>query len=300
WLPRQITIGLGIAGQSASAIEGAMLAHVEAERQHLEQEINMAREIQTSLLPAKTPQIEGWESAALWRLARQVGGDFYDFWQFHSGAEAGNLGFVIADVSDKGVPAALFMALSRSLVRGAALDGTSPARAMERANRWIMRDSQSFMFVTLFYGILNPNTGELRYTSAGHNPPLLYRAADGSIEQLRTPGIALGVIDDAVLGEAQTTVLPGDVLLCYTDGVTEAVNDAMEEWGVPCLMDTTAETAHGPAEAIVTTINDRLATHTGDRAPFDDVTLVVIKRLGTPAAQTHVPIEQLDLISKPI
>lgn len=297
WSPRQITIGLGIAGQAAAAIEGAMLAHVESERRHLEQEINVAREIQTSLLPATMPQLPGWDCGALWRLARQVGGDFYDFWQFHSGVEAGNMGFVIADVSDKGVPAALFMALSRSLVRGAALDGTSPARAMERANRWIIRDSQSFMFVTLFYGILNPRTGLLRYTSAGHNPPVLYRAADGSIEQLRTPGIALGVIEDAVLGEAQTTMLPGDVLLCYTDGVTEAVNDTMDEWGVPRLIETIIETAHGEGEAIVATINDRLAAHTGDRPPFDDVTMVVIKRLSVVSDVISTNGEQPEVIS---
>ena len=291
WSPRQIMIGMGIAGQAASAIEGALLAHVEAERQHLEQEINVAREIQTSLLPARIPQLPGWDSGAMWRLARQVGGDFYDFWLFHSGAEAGNMGFVIADVSDKGVPAALFMALSRSLVRGAALDGTSPARAMERANRWIMRDSQSFMFVTLFYGILDPRTGILRYTCAGHNPPLLYRANTGEVEPLRTPGIALGVIEDAVLGEAQTTMHRGDVLVCYTDGVTEAVNDTMEEWGVPRLITAAIDTSGGSVEAVLSTISDRLGVHTGDLPPFDDVTLLVIKRLlASPQLEISEPI----------
>lgn len=279
WSARQITIGMGIAGQAASAIEGALLANVEVERQHLEQEINVAREIQVSLLPSKLPHLPGWESGARWQLARQVGGDFYDFWQFHSGAEAGNLGFVIADVSDKGVPAALFMALSRSLVRGAALDGTSPAKAMERANRWIMRDSQSLMFVTLFYGIINPRTGQLRYTCAGHNPPLLYRAASHEMEPLRTPGIALGVIEDAVLGEAQTIINPGDVLVCYTDGVTEAVNEQMEEWGVPSLITAAVDTANGSVDTVLETISTRLALHTGDLPPFDDITLVVIKRL---------------------
>ncbi|MFD3165423.1 SpoIIE family protein phosphatase [Herpetosiphon sp. NSE202] len=281
WLPRQVTIAAGIAGQAAAAIESALFAQIEAARQHIEQEISVAREIQMSLLPARLPQLEGWDSGAHWNLARQVGGDFYDFWQFRSGPSAGEMGFVIADVSDKGVPAALFMALSRSLVRGAALDGSPPSQAIERANRWIMRDSQSYMFVTLFYGIINPVTGRLRYTCAGHNPPLLYRAATGEIEQLRTPGIALGVIDDAVLGEAETTIELGDVLVCYTDGVTEAVDSTMDEWGVPRLMETIHQTAHADAATMLHAISSRLAAHTGDLPAFDDLTLVVIKRLAS-------------------
>jgi serine phosphatase RsbU (regulator of sigma subunit) len=135
------------------------------------------------------------------------------------------------------------------------------------------------MFVTLFYGILDPRTGVLRYTCAGHNPPLLYRANTGEVEPLRTPGIALGVIEDAVLGEAQTTMHHGDVLVCYTDGVTEAVNDTMEEWGVPRLITAAIDTSGGSVETVLSTISDRLGAHTGDLPPFDDVTLLVIKRL---------------------
>lgn len=279
WQQRQIMIANGIAGQAASAIESALLSQAEAARQHLEQEINLARDIQLSLLPERLPQFDGWDTSASWQLARQVGGDFYDFWHFHSGELNGQFGFVIADVSDKGVPAALFMALSRSLVRGAALDGTSPAQAMERANRWIMRDSHSFMFVTLFYGIINPETGDLRYTCAGHNPPLVYRAASKTVDQLRTPGIALGVIEDAVLGEAQTTLEPGDILVCYTDGVTEAVNTAMEEWGVERLVETIKTMQSHSSNEIINHIVHELALHTGDLPAFDDLTLVVIKRL---------------------
>ena len=284
WLKRQITIATGIAGQIAAAIEGALLAQAEAERYHLEQEINVARELQTSLLPLHPPQLEGWDLAAVWRSARQVGGDFFDFWRFHSGPAAGQLGFVIADVSDKGVPAALFMALSRSLVRAAALDGTSPARAMERANRWIVRDSQASMFVTLFYGILDPYTGLLRYTCAGHNPPILYRAATQQIETLRTPGIALGVLDEINLFEAETTLEPADVLLCYTDGVTEAVNDALDEWGVDALVATIQQQAHLPTEGLVQSIIDQVAEHAGERSPFDDITMVAIKCIQTETA----------------
>ncbi|MEI8165274.1 MAG: PP2C family protein-serine/threonine phosphatase, partial [Chloroflexales bacterium] len=190
------------------------------------------------------------------------------------------LGFVIADVSDKGVPAALFMALSRSLVRAAALDGSPPAQAIERANRWITRDSESGMFVTLFYGVLAPQSGRLRYTVAGHNPPIHYRAADGTLAELRTPGIALGVLEEITLGEAETVLAPGDVLVCYTDGVTETVDEAMEEFGVARLHALVVQHHAAPAEALVCAIIDAVSLHGLGQPPFDDVTLVVIKREG--------------------
>lgn len=195
-----------------------------------------------------------------------------------AGAGAGpHLGFVIADVSDKGVPAALFMTLSRSLVRAAALDGSSPARALERANRWIARDSESAMFVTVFYGVLEPSGGTLRFTCAGHNPPLLVRA-DGRVSELHTPGIALGVIEDVRLGEAELRLEPGDLLVCYTDGVTEAIDGADEAFGVPRLAEVLRANRRRGAAEVLQAITDALAAFTGDRAPFDDVTLVVIKR----------------------
>jgi serine phosphatase RsbU (regulator of sigma subunit) len=190
----------------------------------------------------------------------------------------GLMGFVIADVSDKGVPAAMFMALSRSLVRAAALDGSPPPQAIERANRWITRDSESGMFVTLFYGVLDPQSGRLRYTVAGHNPPIHYRAADGTMAELRTPGIALGVLEEIKLGEAQTELAPGDVLVCYTDGVTETIDDANQEYGVERLRNLIASHHGAPAEAIVRAIIDAVSHHGHGRPPFDDITLVVIKR----------------------
>jgi serine phosphatase RsbU (regulator of sigma subunit) len=187
------------------------------------------------------------------------------------------LGFVVADVSDKGIPAAMFMALSRSLVRAAALDGSSPSVALGRANRWITRDSESAMFVTLFYGILQPATGALRYACAGHNPPLLYRAADGTVTELTTPGIALGVLEDVLLGEDEVTLEEGDILICYTDGVTEAINGAEEPFGVPRLIEVVEANHAASAPELVTAINGALLRFT-ERPPFDDLTLVVIKR----------------------
>lgn len=313
---RQINLSTGAAAQVAGALESLLLAREAEEASRLEEELRVARDIQTALLPARPPRIAGWQIDAAWRSARLVGGDFYDFWPLPRRLGAGSqesglggqnavadelavarevgaalvampvesppppeLGFVIADVSDKGVPAAMFMAMSRSLVRAAALDGSPPPTAMERANRWISRDSESGMFVTLFYGLLDPESGRLRYTSAGHNPPLLYRPRSGGFEELRTPGIALGVLEAITLHEAETRLEPGDVLVCYTDGVTEAIDDAQNEFGVERLRAVIAEHAGEDVAGIVRAIVGAVDRHGRGQPPFDDVTLVVIKRV---------------------
>jgi serine phosphatase RsbU (regulator of sigma subunit)/putative methionine-R-sulfoxide reductase with GAF domain len=296
---REIGMYGGFANQTAAALERALLAQEAEAASRLEQELRVAREIQTSLLPAQPPHVAGYSLAADWRSAKIVGGDFYDFWwlpatrgqasgvgaqETETNAAPTQLGFVIADVSDKGVPAALYMALSRSLVRAAALDGSSPAQALTRANRWITRDTESGMFVTLFYGVLDTITGELIYTCAGHNPPLHYHAATSTWSVLRTPGIALGVLDEVSLGQATTTLAPGDLLVCYTDGVTEAINTQEEPFEVERLQAAVARVAHQPAAAAVAAVRGALQAFSDGQPPFDDVTLVIIQRLATPAA----------------
>jgi serine phosphatase RsbU (regulator of sigma subunit)/putative methionine-R-sulfoxide reductase with GAF domain len=282
---RQLNLSVGAARQVGAALESLLLAGEAEAAARLEEELRVARDIQTALLPSRRPNLPGWQIDAAWRSARLVGGDFYDFLPLVAGEGGGvrgaggtPLGLVIADVSDKGVAAALFMALSRSLVRAAALDGSPPAVAIERANRWITRDSESGMFVTLFYGVLDPGSGRLRYTVAGHNPPLLYRAADGSFIELRTRGIALGVLEEIKLAEAEVTLAPGDVLVCYTDGVTEAIDEAQEEFGVERLRALIARHRGDAAPALITAITDAVSRHGHGQPPFDDVTLVVVKR----------------------
>ncbi len=285
---RELTLYAGIANQVAGALESALLAREAAEAARLEEELRVAREIQTALLPGKVPNLPGWDLAADWRSARLVGGDFYDFWRLTRNPEDSEaasvalnsqpLGFVVADVSDKGIPAAMFMTLSRSLVRAAALDGSSPSVALARANRWITRDSESAMFVTLFYGVVQPNTGVLRFSCAGHNPPLLFRAADGTVSELTTPGMALGVLEEAPLSEAEAEIAAGDVLVCYTDGLTEAINGEEEAFGVPRLREVIAEHHADTAAELVGAINAALRQFS-QRPPFDDLTLVVLKRL---------------------
>jgi serine phosphatase RsbU (regulator of sigma subunit)/putative methionine-R-sulfoxide reductase with GAF domain len=300
----------GTASQIAGALENALLALEAAEAARLEQELRVAQEIQGALLPRTTPVIAGWQIAGGGRPARLVGGDFYDFWRLAARQKAPEsdqgsaieeqrldaerephnpqpatrnpqpslLGFVVADVSDKGVPAAMFMALSRSLVRAAALDGSQPSLALERANRWISRDSETGMFVTLFYGVLDPRSGTLSYSCAGHNPPLLYRAAQGSFTTLQTPGIAMGVIEEIVLGQAQVLLEPGDTLVCYTDGATEAIDAGEEQFGVDRLKQVIAHHHAEGAGAVMQAIFEAVDDYTSGQPPFDDITLVVIRR----------------------
>ncbi|GIV88283.1 MAG: serine phosphatase [Chloroflexus sp.] len=279
---RQQNLCTGAAAQIAGTLESLLLAAEAAEAARLEQELRVAREIQQSLLPTRLPNVTGWQIEATWQSARLVGGDFYDFWSLPTGTEPPReLGFVIADVSDKGIPAAMFMTMARSLVRAAALDGSAPARAMERANRWLYRDSESGMFVTLFYARLDLTTGQLCYTCAGHNPPLLYRAATGEIEELRTPGIALGVLPEVTLAEAEAQLAPEDVLVCYTDGATETINELLVPFDVDGLRAVIKAYATGPAATIMQAILAAVARHSHGQPPFDDITLIVIKRAST-------------------
>lgn len=273
---REQTLFTGLAAQIGTAIENTLLEQEADNAARLEEELRVAREIQTSLLPARAPILPGWDTMAHWRAARVIGGDFYDYWPLKSNDGHPLFGFVIADVSDKGMAAALFMALSRSLVRAAALDGTDPATALERANRWITRDSESGMFVTVFYGILNTATGALRYTCAGHNPPILVHA-DGSHRELSTPGIALGVLEEISLTSREVVLQVGDVLTCYTDGVTESFDHANQQYGTERLCDVIIAQRHQHAQRIIQAIADDVSTFSEGRI-YDDVTMMLIKR----------------------
>lgn len=288
---RDLTLANGFASQIAGALESALLAQEAAQAARLEEELRVARDIQRTLLPSRAPNLPGWDTIADWRSARMVGGDFFDYWylpvqqtfdgnadrSINDGLDLQPLGFVIADVSDKGVPAALFMALARSLVRAAALDGSAPSVALTRANRWITRDTEAGMFVTVFYGIIEPHTGRMRYCCAGHNPPLLFRA-DGAVETLHTPGIALGVLDEITLEDREVCIARGDVVVCYTDGVTEAINAAEEPFGVERLIETVAAVRTGNVQSILESITGALGRH-AEGPLYDDVTLVIIKRV---------------------
>ena len=272
-LGRRLQILTGIAQQAAIAVVNDQLYREAAERNQLEKELDLAHQIQASFIPHGSPDIAGCTVASFWQAARQVSGDFYDFLELPDG----RWGIVVADVADKGVPAALFMALCRTVLRTIAFGRHEPAPTLERANRLIWNDTTSDLFVTVFYAIWDPATETLVYANAGHNPPLLLRAS-GKSSLLHGDGIALGVLESVAIEQREVRLKPGDLVLFYTDGVTEAVNEDYDEFGLERLRLTAAATRRREAPAIMAAITEALDEHAGGTAQSDDVTLVVMKR----------------------
>jgi sigma-B regulation protein RsbU (phosphoserine phosphatase) len=274
-----------MANQAALAIEKARLHRAEVQQQRFEEELAVGRRIQLSMLPDTTPELPGWQFAARFEAAQQVGGDFYDYFPL-PGDPAGRWGIGIADVSDKGVPAALFMALSRTTIRNVALRGRSPSEVLTWANRFIQEDSQSDMFLTAFYGALDTNTGQLTYASAGHNPPLWWQAAKSDFARLMPTGPLLGVLEHAEVPETTIELAPGDALILYTDGVTEAFDAEYQEFGLHRLQEVVAaELVADPAasaDTLLAAIGVAQQAFVQDTTQFDDQTLFIIKRTEAP------------------
>jgi len=269
-----------MANQAALALEKARLHQEEIQRNRLEEELSVARQIQLSMLPPSCPVVDGWQFAAHYRAARQVGGDFYDF--FDVPVVEGSpqrLAVVVADVADKGVPAALFMALSRTTIRNVAISDRTPAAALARANEFILNDSQTDLFLSAFYALLTAGSGRITYCNAGHNPPLWYQSDRQAFRPLAADGIVLGVLEDVSLHNAAIEVAPGDLLVFYTDGVTEAMNEEMEEFGAERLRSAIEDGAGGDADDVLEAIVAAVDDHTGEMPRWDDVTLVVARRM---------------------
>ena len=264
-----------IASTAAIAIENARLYEVAVDKGRMERELQVAREVQASLLPRVTPQLPGWEFVARWRPAREVAGDYYDFIPLGRG----RLGLVIADVSDKGMPAALFMALTRSIVRASVLPAATPAKGIAAANRLVCADSTGGMFVTLFYGQLHPATGMLSYVNAGHNPPLLHRAGEDRLLEWMPTGMALGVMEEPLFEQRSVRLHPGDWVLLYTDGLTDAADARSNRFGMERLKRVLLDASHknAPAAEIVAAVESAVDGFTGNAAPFDDMALVLIR-----------------------
>jgi phosphoserine phosphatase RsbU/P len=275
--PDDLELLTAIASSAAIAIENARLYQVAVEKGRMERELQVAREVQASLIPRETPRIAGWDFAAWWQPARQVAGDFYDFIPItlvKVPDPSQGLGIVIADVSDKGMPAALFMALTRSIVRASVSSAQLPAQCMTQANRLVCADAANGMFVTLFYAQLDPLSGEVVYVNAGHNPPLLYSARQDKLVELGRTGMALGV-DEACVFEGRTVQLnSGDFLLFYTDGVTEAPDAQGQEFGAERLRQVIFDHRRASAAVLMAALNQAVSS----LAPFDDITVVVARR----------------------
>jgi phosphoserine phosphatase RsbU/P len=262
------------AAQAAIAIENARLYKTTLENQRMEQELSLAYKVQASLIPQKTPHLPGWEFAAWWQPAREVSGDFYDF----IGLD-GQAGIVIADVSDKGMHAALFMALTRSTVRAASLTTHSPAESLTYANRLVCADSVGGMFVTLFYAQIDLADHKVTYVNCGHNPPMWYHKADNSIIPLKRTAVMMGFDDSMQCQQREIEMEPGDALILYTDGVTEAFNEQHEQFDDTRLEQVIRDSAGGSAQDMLTELQGAIKSFTGSTPQSDDVTVVIIRRL---------------------
>ena len=265
-----------LASQAAPAVRVAQLVRqqqIEArERERIEQELRVARLIQQTLLPKELPALPGWRLAAYYQPARAVGGDFYDFLPFADG----RLGIVIGDVTDKGVPAALVMATTRSILRTAAQEGAaSPGDVLARANDLLFPDIPPRMFVTCLYGILNPHTGALVYANAGHDLP--HQRQEGGAVELRATGMPLGLMPGMSYEERETLLAPGDSILFYSDGLVEAHNPERDMFGFPRLMMLMSDWTD-TTPLIERMLNELTAFTGAGWEQEDDVTLVSLQR----------------------
>ncbi len=271
---RRIEIINGIAQQAALAIQNDLLQQEMVVRERLETEVLLARQIQQTFIPHTLPIHADWQMAARWRTARQVGGDFYDVIELPNG----NLGLFIADVADKGMPAALFMALTRTLMRAAVNEMHSPADVMRRVNDQLLPDTQSGMFVTAVYGVLNTDNGNFTFVNAGHNPPFWVKA-DQSIEKLTRTAVALGVMEQPSMMERTIALGAGDMLLLYTDGLTEAFSPAGDLFGDSRLMDSLKSIQEHTAHEVLVLIEDQLNEFIDTLPLGDDLTMLMLKRV---------------------
>jgi sigma-B regulation protein RsbU (phosphoserine phosphatase) len=262
-----------LASSAGIAIENARLYQVAVETGRMQRELQVAREVQAGLIPKSTPQLAGWEFAACWKPAYEVSGDFYDFIALPDGFTA----LVVADVSDKGMPAAMFMALSRSIIRAVAGRSGSPAGDIGEANRLIWQDAAEEMFITLFYARLDPGGTSLTYVNAGHNPPLFYSQKTGELTSLTRTGMAAGVEEDSPYEQVTLNFEKGDSLLIYTDGIVDTIGEK-ENYGEERLRSTYQQFASLDAPHLVDAVEKEVSAFSVNEVPFDDITLLVIKR----------------------
>ena len=248
-----------------------------AAKERIESELDLARQIQMSILPRTYPAFpdhDNFDLFAKTHPAREVGGDFYDFFF----VDDNRLVFVVGDVSGKGVPAALFMTVSRTLIKNAAMHRPDPVEALDEVNAQILPENEMCMFVTVFYGLYELDQGRLTYACAGHPAPLLRRAG-GAVEPIPvTGGMAVGVFGQMGLTRGQITLEPGETLLVYTDGLDEAVNSLDEQFGLQRAKDWLAVTELTDAPVMIDRLVETQKEFTGDLEQFDDLTLLIFRR----------------------
>ena len=263
-----------LASQVAIIIEKVMLHDQLIEKQRLETQLEVARQVQLELLPARDPQVEGFDISAYNFPTEEVSGDYYDWVQIYDD----QIGIVIADVSGKGVPAALLMAFLRASLRAASHIGYAPQVSMSKVNYLLWESIERNQFVTAFYGILDTTNRTLAYSNAGHNPPMLIDI-DGTAHFEERGGVPLGMFRDSRYYEYYATIAPGQILVLYTDGVTEATNPSGEEYGRDRLAEAVRNVRDLPAREMIDVLHRDLIQWTDGQGAGDDVTFFILKAL---------------------
>ncbi|MDP7421620.1 MAG: SpoIIE family protein phosphatase [bacterium] len=265
-----------LASQVVMAIENADLYRSELDRERMEKELNIAHDIQMNMLPEKAPEVEGLTISARSIPAKEVGGDYFDFVRL----DDRRLAMSIGDVAGKGVPAALLMALMRAVIRTEAGRVSSPREVIERVNALVLRDAPPGMYATLFYGVYDLEKKVLTYTNAGHNYPMLLRRKTGKYEALETTGLFVGMFESPDFEEESVELKDGDILVFYTDGVTEAQTegDRGEMFGLKRLLDVVKDNGQLEPEALRDRIYQEVFDHMGGNTElFDDITLIIAR-----------------------
>jgi len=266
-----------VADQASVSIHFAQLRETLDEKQRIDRDLDIARRIQFSLLPKVIPKIEGIELAAFNYPAQEVGGDYYDFIQ----VDDKRIGIAIADVSGKGISGAIMMSMCRSVLRSQAPGEISPTRVLNSVNHLMREDIADDMFVSMLYMILNTETHELIIARAGHERPILVPGDKSGLRVIDSPGLAIGIGDEEafqlVTKDIIVTLQPGDLMVAYTDGVTEAMNEKEEEWGIENFIEAIRIAADEGAHSVLNNVQQRLKRFVGDTAQYDDTTLLALR-----------------------
>jgi len=261
-----------LSGMIAEKIENVMLADIAREKRRLDAELEIAIEIQNGLFPSEIPEVPGYDLSAFNRPCTEVGGDYYDV------VPAGkNTGMAIADVSGKGIGAAMLMSSLQALLRLRAAEGIDPSQLVSKLNSDLISRVGEGRFITLFYLILDPAAHKIRYSNAGHNPPMLRRTS-GETSCLEVSGMPLGILPEIAYGTSEAELGPGDVLILYSDGITECMNGDGDMFGEERLEEVLAATASEDAQGIRGAIFSAVDQFRQDRPYSDDMTLIVLKR----------------------
>jgi sigma-B regulation protein RsbU (phosphoserine phosphatase) len=244
------------------------------EKESLTKELDIGRDIQLSMLPKACPSVEGWQFVVYYQPASQVGGDFYDFIYLPDG----QIGLVIADAAGKGVPAALMMSLSRVILKTIALNGSGPSSTLLHSNQILYKEYSESAFVSAFYARIDPKNGQMEFANAGHNRPLWYSSRSGESIEIHSKGIVLGLFPEVSIDQKTIEIIPGDVLVFYTDGLIEAQNEQNDFYETSRLVEIFSSNTHKNATEILDAIVQSWKSFVGNSPQSDDLTLIVVRR----------------------